>query len=179
MTRWQVLEANMNPTLQPMDKSVWARFIGEHTETSIRRNSYCRVAYKDWWLSKTEVMERLDPNNYKVDAYYLTDEDGKATDVYIFQNDRLIDKLEDVGTFNTADAEQTDEDKEIFVNQQKKIAAFNAYVKKNAIASVSISKAEQSAHEEAAPPPPFELPPMESEQEMEVSYHISDPLADL
>ncbi len=62
-------------------------------------------------------------------------------DVYIFQNDRLIDKLEDVGTFNTADAEQTDEDKEIFVNQQKKIAAFNAYVKKNAIASVGISKA--------------------------------------
>lgn len=179
MTRWQVLEANMNPTLQPMDKSVWARFIGEHTETSIRRNSYCRVAYKDWWLSKTEVMERLDPNNYKVDAYYLTDEDGNATDVYIFQNDRLIDKLEDVGTFNTADAEQTDEDKEIFVNQQKKIAAFNAYVKKNAIASVGISKAEQTAHEETAPPPPLELPPMESEQEMEVTYHISDPLADL
>lgn len=179
MTRWQVLEANMNPTLQPMDKSVWARFIGEHTETSIRRNSYCRVAYKDWWLSKTEVIERLAPNNYKVDAYWLTDEDGNATDVYIFQNDRLIDKLEDVGTFNTADAEQTDEDKEIFVNQQKKIAAFNAYVKKNAIASVGISKAEQTAHEEAAPPPPIELPPMESEQEMEVTYHISDPLADL
>ena len=36
-----------------------------------------------------------------VDAYWLTDEDGNATDVYIFQNDRLIDKLEDVGTFNT------------------------------------------------------------------------------
>ena len=177
MTRWQVLEANMNPTLQPMDKSVWARFIGEHTETSIRRNSYCRVAYKDWWLSKTEVIERLAPNNYKVDAYWLTDEDGNATDVYIFQNDRLIDKLEDVGTFNTADAEQTDEDKEIFVAQQKKIAAFNAYVKKNAIATVGISKPEHS--EEAAPPPPLELPPMESEQEMEVTYHISDPLADL
>lgn len=64
-----------------MDKSVWARFIGERTETSIRRNSYCRVAYKDWWLSKTEVIERLAPNNYKVDAYYLTDEDGNATDV--------------------------------------------------------------------------------------------------
>ena len=114
-----------------------------------------------------------------MDAYYLTDEDGNATDVYIFQNDRLIDKLEDVGTFNTADAEQTDKDKEIFVNQQKKIAAFNAYVKKNAIASVGISKAEQTAHEETAPPPPLELPPMESEQEMEVTYHISDPLADL
>lgn len=81
-----------------------------------------------------------------------------------------------MGTFNTADAEQTDKDKEIFVNQQKKIAAFNAYVKKNAIATVGISKSELS--EEAAPPP-LELPPMVSEQEMEVTYHISDPLADL
>ena len=178
MTRWQVLEANMNPTLQKMDKSVWARFIGEHTETSIRRNSYCRVAYKDWWLSKTEVMERLEPNNYKVDAYWLTDGDGNATDVYIFQNDRLIDKLEDVGTFNTADAEQTDADREIFVKQQKKIAAFNAYVKENAITSVGISKSEPTTHEEAAPLP-LELPPMEGEPETEVTYHVSDPLADL
>ncbi len=178
MTRWQVLEANMNPTLQKMDKSVWARFIGEHTETSIRRNSYCRVAYKDWWLSKTEVIERLEPNNYKVDAYWLTDDDGNATDVYIFQNDRLIDKLEDVGTFNTAEAEQTDEDQEIFVAQQKKIAAFNAYVKQNTITSVGISKAELTAHE-AAPPPPIELPPIEGEEEMEVTYHLADPLGDL
>ena len=107
----------------------------------------------------------------------LTDEDGNVTDVYIFQNDRLIDKLEDVGTFNTADAEQTDKDKEIFVNQQKKIAAFNTYVKKNAIASVGISKSEHP--EEAAPPPPLELPLMESEQDVEVSYHLPDPLEDL
>ncbi len=175
MTRWQVLEANMNPTLQKMDKSVWARFIGEHTETSIRRNSYCRVAYKDWWLSKTEVMERLEPNNYKVDAYWLTDEDGTATDVYIFQNDRLIDKLEDVGTFNTAEAEQTDEDKAIFVAQQKKIASFNAYVKQNEIASVGIGKAEKMVCDEAAPP--IELPAIEGERE--IAYHVSDPLDDL
>ena len=122
-------------------------------------------------------MEGIDTETAEAGTIAMTDEDGNATDVYIFQNDRLIDKLEDVGTFNTADAEQTDEDKEIFVNQQKKIAAFNAYVKKNAIATVGISKPEHS--EEAAPPPPLELPPMESEQEMEVTYHISDPLADL
>ena len=70
-------------------------------------------------------------------------------------------------------------DREIFVNQQKKIAAFNAYVKKNAIASVGIIKAEPTAHEEAAPPPPLELPLTDIGHEMEVSYHIPDPLADL
>lgn len=142
MTRWQVLEANMNPTLQPMDKSVWARFIGDHVETTIRRNSYCRVAYKDWWLSKTDVIEKLYPNNWKVDAYYLTDESGKITDVYIFQDDRLIDRLEDVGTYNTADAEQTDEDRAVFKEQQRKIAGFKGYISRNEIKSVGISKVE-------------------------------------
>ena len=140
MTRWEVLEANMNPTLQPIDKSVLARFIGEHVKTSIRRNSYCRVSYTDWWLSGTEVIEKLAPNNWEVDAYYLTTEDGKITDVYIYQNDMLIDKLQNVGTFNTADAEQTDEDRAIFVEQQKKIAGFNGYIKNNAITGVAISK---------------------------------------
>ena len=48
MTRWQVLVQNMNPTLQPLDRALWARYIGEHVSTSIRRNSYCRVNGTDW-----------------------------------------------------------------------------------------------------------------------------------
>ena len=141
MTRWQVLEANMNPTLQPLDKSVLARFIGEHVETSIRRNSYCRVAYTDWWLSDVSVLEKLAPNNWKVDAYYLTDEDGAVKNVYIYQNDILIDELQNVGTFNTADCEQTEEDKAVFVEQQKKIAGFNKWVADNAIDRLGVMKA--------------------------------------
>lgn len=156
MTRWEVLEANMNPTLQPIDKSVLARFIGEHVKTSIRRNSYCRVAYTDWWLSGTEVIEKLAPNNWEVDAYYLTTEDGEITDVYIYQNDMLVDKLQNVGTFNTAEAEQTDEDRAIFVEQQKKIAGFNGYIQNNAISGVGVSKPqpmiEKAVETEELPP---------------------------
>lgn len=140
MTRWQVLEANMNPNLEPINKAVLARFIGDHVETSIRRNSYCRVGYTDWWLSGTGVLERLAPNNWKVDAYYLTDDDGNITDVYIYQNGMLVDKLQNVGTFNTADCEQTDADRTVFVEQQKKISGFNAYIKNNAISGVGVSK---------------------------------------
>lgn len=140
MTRWQVLEANMNPNLEPINKAVLARFIGDHVETSVRRNSYCRVGYTDWWLSGTGVLERLAPNNWKVDAYYLTDDDGNITDVYIYQNGMLVDKLQNVGTFNTADCEQTDADRTVFVEQQKKISGFNAYIKNNAISGVGVSK---------------------------------------
>lgn len=140
MTRWQVLEAHQNPTLQPLDKSVLARFIGDHVETSIRRNSYCRVAYTDWWLSDVSALEKLAPNNWKVDAYYLTDDDGSVKNVYIYQNDVLIDELQNVGTFNTADCEQTEKDREIFVEQQKKIAKFSKYIEDHAIDQLGVMK---------------------------------------
>ena len=138
MTRWQVLVQNMNPTLRPLDRALWARYIGEHVSTSVRRNSYCRVQGTDWWLSQTEVIEKLEPNNVKVEAYYLCNEQGEAVDVWIYQNDMMIDKLQNVGTFNTADAEQTDEDREIFTEQQKKIAHFGKYVRDNAISRVGV-----------------------------------------
>ena len=170
MTRWQVLEANLNPTLQPLDKSVLARFIGEHVETSIRRNSYCRVAYTDWWLSDVSVLEKLAPNNWKVDAYYLTDEEGVVKNVYIYQNDMLIDELQNVGTFNTADCEQTEADKAVFVEQQKKIAGFNKWVADNAIERLGVMKASLSPKSEdedvevlelksKEEPPSMSLPP--------------------
>ena len=145
MTRWQVLVENMNPTLRPLDRAICARYVGEHVSTSIRRNSYCRVQGKDWWLSEVEVIEKLAPNDFKVEAYYLTNEQGEATDVWIYQDGMLIDKLQDVGTFNTADAEQTDEDRAIFTEQQKKIAHFGKYVRDNAISRVGVmSKAPEA-----------------------------------
>lgn len=160
MTRWQVLEANMNPNLEPINKAVLARFIGDHVETSVRRNSYCRVGYTDWWLSGTGVLERLAPNNWKVDAYYLTDDDGNITDVYIYQNGMLVDKLQNVGTFNTADCEQTDADRAVFVEQRKKISGFNAYVMDNAISSVGVSRVRP---EQAKAVETVELPSMDTE----------------
>ena len=142
MTRWQVLEGNMNPSLQPVDKAILYRFIGEHVETSIKRNSYCRVNYVDLWLSSPEVLDRLAPNNNRVDAYYLPDEEGNMGDVYIYQNGVLLDKLSNVGTFNTAEAEQTEADKLIMTNQNKLISQFDAMTKKDAITPVVVMKTE-------------------------------------
>lgn len=140
MTRWQVLVANVNPTLLPYDARTLARHIGEAVETSVRRNSTVRVAHEDWWLSSTAALERLAPNNYKVTAHYLPDEDGRATDVYLYQGDRYIDKVERVETFNRVMAEQTDEDMVKFIEQQKKVAGFRKYVTDNAIQRVGVMK---------------------------------------
>lgn len=140
MSRWDVFVANINPDLRPLDKATIARYVGEKVSTTIRRNSYCRVAGQDWWLSKTEAIELLAPNDYKVEACYLTDEDGKITDMYIYQNGLYIDRLENVGTFCTARAEQTEADKEVFVEQRKKISGFNQYVEENSIGRIGVTK---------------------------------------
>lgn len=165
MTRWDVLVANINPTLKPLDKLTLSRYIGEKVETSVRRNSTVRVAYEDWWLSGTEVLEKLQPNDYKVTAYYIPDEEGKAADVYIFQGDRYIDKVEKVGTYSRVMAEQTDEDVANYIEQQKKIAKFSKYVKDNAISKVGIAVPSANAHGTVA-----------EEEDIEVLEPVAEPL---
>ena len=140
MTRWDVLVANVNPTLQQFDKLTLSRYIGERVETSIRRNSTVRVCYDDWWLSSPEILEQLEPNNYKVTAYYLPDENGAPQDVYIFQGDRYIDKVEKVQTYNRVMAEQTEEDVANYIEQRKKVAKWGKYIDDNAAIQVGVAK---------------------------------------
>ena len=148
MTRWQVLEANINPNLLPYDARTLAYHIGERVETSIRRNSTVRVAHEDWWLSSTSVLERLEPNNYKVTACYLPDDEGAPQEVFIYQKGKYIDTVEKVNTYSRVMAEQTEEDQAAFVEQQKKIAKFNKYVEDNAIGRLGILKPSQQAQQE-------------------------------
>ena len=148
MTRWQVLEANINPNLLPYDARTLAYHIGERVETSIRRNSTVRVAHEDWWLSSTRVLERLEPNNYKVTACYLPDGEGVPQEVFIYQKGKYIDTVEKVNTYSRVMAEQTEEDQAAFVEQQKKIAKFNKYVEDNAIDRLGILKPSQQAQQE-------------------------------
>lgn len=139
MSRWEVLVANINPDLRPLDAAALAKFVGERVSTSVRRNSYCRVCGEDWWISKPEVLELLAPNDYKVEARYLTDEQGEITDMFIFQNDMLIDRLDRVGTYNTARAEQTETDRAIFQEQQHRLGQFKQYMERNAVPKVGVS----------------------------------------
>ncbi|WP_279054201.1 hypothetical protein [Hoylesella timonensis] len=148
MTRWDVLCERINPSLLPYDARTLAYHIGERVETSIRRNSTVRVAHEDWWLSSTSVLERLEPNNYKVTACYLPDDEGTPQEVFIYQKGKYIDTVEKVNTYSRVIAEQTEEDQAAFVEQQKKIAKFNKYVEDNAIDRLGILKPSQQAQQE-------------------------------
>ena len=166
MTRWQVLEANINPNLLPYDARTLAYHIGERVETSIHRNSTVRVAHEDWWISDPEVLERLAPNNYKVTAYYLPDDEGKPTDIFLYQGDKYIDKLRRIITYNRVMAEQTEADKEAFIEQRKYVAHFDKYLRDNAITKVGKMTVQKAVSAEEYP---LELPQVQ-EQEEELSY---------
>ena len=167
MTRWDVLVAKINPTLRPCDSLTLARYIGERVETSIRRNSTVRVANADWWISGPEVLEELEPNNRKVTAYYLPDEEGKPTDVFLYQGERYIDKVRPVKTYNRVYAEQTDEDVANYIEQQKYVSHFKKYLRDNAITKVGKLEVQPQDAEEKAEEENIVLPPptVQSEQE--------------
>ena len=175
MTRWDVLCERINPTLQPLDKLTLARYIGERVETSIRRNSTVRVAHEDWWLSDTSVLEKLRPNDYQVTAYYMPDEEGKPTEVYIFQGDKYIDHVEKVQTYNRVMAEQTEEDTVNYIEQRKKIAKFSKYVKDHAIDEVGILKPSATPQQAEA----VALEPQIKEEQPVRSQWKPDPIADI
>lgn len=167
MSRWDVLVAKINPHLRPLDRLTLSRYIGERVETSIRRNSTVRVAYKDWWLSGPEVLEQLEPNNRKVTAYYLPDEDGEPTDVFLYQGDRYIDKVRPVVTFNRVMAEQTEADDAAKLEQDKIISHFDKYVRDHAIAPVGVAAVQPTAED---PEENLVLPPATKLKEPEEDY---------
>ncbi len=140
MSRWDVLVAKINPTLRPLDKLTLSRYIGERVEAHIRRNSTVHVAHADWWLSGPEVLEQLEPNNRRVTAYYLPDEEGKPTDVFLYQGDRYIDKVRQVETFSRVMAEQTETDKAAYTEQAKIMSHFSKYLEDHAIGMVGVGK---------------------------------------
>ena len=83
-------------------------------------------------------MEQLEPNNHKVTAYYLPDEEGKPTDVFLYQNDRYIDKVRPMETYNRVMAERTEEDERIKTEQNKIVSHFGKWLRDNAISPVGV-----------------------------------------
>lgn len=144
MSRWDVLCTHQNPNLAPWDKAVLYRFIGQHTETTIRQNTYCTVMYNQYGLPSPEIIEKLEPRNYKVDAYYLPDADGTINEVYIYQNGRYIATCKPVARYNENTAEQTEYDKAAYTEQSKYVAQFDKMMKDGKIKRVGILAKEEA-----------------------------------
>lgn len=131
-TRWQVLVENMNPDAATPNKPIVMKSIGEFTRTSLRRNQYCKVQYAEYQIPGVEILSKLQPNNYDLDAYYLTAEDGTIGEVYLYQHGVYICKAAKIARYNEAKAEQTESDRDAYRQQAKYVAQFDEYTKKRA-----------------------------------------------
>jgi len=138
MTRWDVLAARQNPDLKPWDKPILYRYIGEHTQTTIKQNMYCTVQYKQYGLPSPREIEKLAPRNMKVDAYWLADADGNIGEVYLWQNGEYICVCKQVERYNEATAEQTDADKAAYTEQAKYVSQFDKMMKDEKIDKVAV-----------------------------------------
>lgn len=158
MTRWDVLCANQNPNLAPYDRAILARYIGEKSETSIRRNMYCTVMYNQYGLPDPKLIERLEPRNYNVEAYYLPDMDGKISEVYIYQNGNYIATCGLIQRYNEADAEKTEDDVKAYTEQAKYVDRFDRMMKEEKIKKVGIIRPEEKREIEQAVARQVEVP---------------------
>ena len=140
MTRWDVLCKMQNPDLRPVDKAILYQYIGERTHTSIRRSMYCTVRGCKYQLPSPELLSRLAPNDYEVDAFYMPDESGKVSEVYLYQGGRFIAHCEPVKAYQEAKAEQTEEDKQNYTEQAKYVAQFDAMVRRDRITKVEVNR---------------------------------------
>ncbi|MBN1116348.1 MAG: hypothetical protein JXA77_04035 [Bacteroidales bacterium] len=129
LTRWQVLCQNINPNLAKIDNAILYKYIGEKTITSIRRNQYCAVQNEKYQIEKPEILSRLLPGNYEVEAYWLPDSEGLIDKVYLYQNDEFVCYATKIKAYNESTAEQTDEDKEAYTQQAKFVSHFDKTIK--------------------------------------------------
>lgn len=129
MSRWQVLLEQVNPNLESVNRALVAFCIGDCIRTSIRANQFVMAAGREFALPSPEVLGRLEPRNYKVNAYCLPEEDGTVNDVYLYQNGRFLCHCTPLEAYQTATIEQTEHDLEIREQQFRYIEAFKSQVK--------------------------------------------------
>lgn len=147
-TRLQVFIENANPNAAMLAESVYARYVGERVDTSITRSKYLRANNAYYELPHPELLYRLAPNNYKVQAYYMPTADGITPEVHVYQGEQFIATCRKAVTYNEAAAERTEADEAAMLEQQKYNARYRKMVSDNAPDRVEISKPGQELQPE-------------------------------
>jgi hypothetical protein len=131
MTRRQVFVAKINPNLKPFEHSYLYRFIGNEAETTIRNNDFCAVANEEFELQDYNSLTLLKPNDLRVMAYWLPDENGSIKKVYLYQDNTYIGEALNRSEFayNENKIEQTEADEAGKLHQQKRIAQYDKFIK--------------------------------------------------
>lgn len=147
LTRWQVLEQSINPTLRAANLQLILPYIGHRTKTSINRG-FVQVQNKKYMLADISRFEQL--TDRTIIAYYLKDSNGDIEHLYLYdKHEEPICEGLPFGQFNEAKAEQTEEDMRILGKQKKYINDWERMVNSKAASLVKVDTVEVEAAEEA------------------------------
>lgn len=177
ITCMQYFTQNINPKLAQINKPLLVRYIGEHTTTTIRRNMYCQVQYNKYMLTNPQLLTKLQPNNYTVDAYYLPNK--SIEQVYIYQNENFIDECTRIIEFNTSAAEQTDIDKTAMKIQSEYIAKTDKMVRTGVEQLSRVKFLDNLESFENVESQIYETTVVEQENDYEYHYSQEDALSQL
>lgn len=152
MTRKQVLLTQVNPNLKPIDMGYLLQFIGNTTETSIRNNDYCAVNNAEYEIRDFGCLNRLQPNNKRVTAYWLPKEDGSVPVVYLYQDGKYIGEADNREryAYNECAAERTAADEQNMLHQQKRAAKFDKFIRDKRAELPQIGRVSVEQSQEAA-----------------------------
>ena len=131
VSRIDYLRANVNPgVLTTIDRPLLVRYIGERTDCSVVRNQYVKVQYGKYGLPSPDMVDRLEPGNYAVQAFWMPG--TTIGEVYLYQGDTFICTARPMAEYNEATAEQTDDDRRIYTDQAKYVSQYDARVRQRA-----------------------------------------------
>ncbi|MDR1846737.1 MAG: hypothetical protein LBR17_01285 [Bacteroidales bacterium] len=146
MTRKDVLIKMVNPILKPIQNWHLYKYIGNQTQCTLYNNDYVKAANSEFELKDFSCLKRLQPNNTKVTAYWLPDDNGDVKEVYLYQNDKYIGEATNrrLTDYNENAIERTAEDEERILYQNKRIRKFDKAIKerKQKIMNVGIMTGE-------------------------------------
>ena len=78
------------------------------------------------------------PRDDSGQAYYLPDNEGNVSEVYVYQDDNFIATCALLDPYNEAKAETTEQDVLSYEEQSKYVSQFDSMIKKEAITKVAI-----------------------------------------
>ncbi len=131
-TRLQVLREMANPNLGDPKMHIILKHLGNRTDTSIQNFDFVRVQYKMYKIDQDRTLDLLAPNNLSVQAYWLPNQEGEITEVYLYQGDRYLCKADLIEKYNEAYIERTEKDEEIRIDQAKRQAHARKRIKERA-----------------------------------------------
>lgn len=131
VSRIDYLRANVNPgVLTQIDRPLLVRYIGERTDCSVVRNQYVKVQYGKYVLPSPATVDKLEPGDYSVQAYWMPADEIK--EVYLYQSEAFICTATTLVEYNEATAEQTDDDRRTYTDQAKYLSEYDARVRHRA-----------------------------------------------